>query len=200
MPRRALLLASMLVLACSKGSESVAAPTTPGDPVMNVPFASASDVASVNEGFSSSASAPWGFAHLGVDFTPSSDLRPFVAAASGTVMRVSLNQNSSTANWQVNVEVAFNATYGLDYIFEPFSTSAAVGQTQLSNVVVRVGQSVATGDLMGRLVYGTSGAHLHFDLRKNGAFICPEPYFSASAAAAILAVMHKSQPTWSMCY
>lgn len=43
-------------------------------------------------------------------------------------------------------------------------------------------------------------AHLHVSLLKNGSQICPEPYFTPEAQAAVLALIHKTNPSWNMCY
>lgn len=41
---------------------------TTTDISMITPYKNSSDMASINEAFSSTASAPWGFAHDGIDF------------------------------------------------------------------------------------------------------------------------------------
>jgi len=42
-------------------------------------------------------------------------------------------------------------------------------------------------------------AQLHVSLLKNGSQICPEPYFTPEAQAAVLALIHETTPSW-MCY
>jgi len=62
-----------------------------------------------------------------------------------------------------------SAVYG----FEPFSQNMTDGQTQLSNILVSVGQSVSQGDIIGKLYTVGSGAHVHFGLMKDGIAINP---------------------------
>lgn len=167
---------------------------------MGTPYVTSTDIASINEAFSSTASAPWGFAHNGIDFPPAANNTPFQAVSSGTVESIDLMQNNVTSNWQVNVRIRFNATYATDHIFEPFTTSLADGQTQRANITLSVGQSVAQGDIIGTLLVVGNGAHVHFGLLQNNTAICPEAFFTAVAKTSILDLIHKNHPTWNMCY
>ena len=72
---------------------------------MITPYESESEMGPTREAFSSDASAPWGFAHQGIDFFPNGDLKLFRSATSGEVREVKLWQNDRTSNWQVNVTV-----------------------------------------------------------------------------------------------
>ncbi len=69
-----------------------------GDISMITPYVNQSDMASVNEAFSSDDSTPWGFAHDGVDFFPIGNLKPFQAVCSGVVDKVELWQNNISSN------------------------------------------------------------------------------------------------------
>lgn len=167
---------------------------------MLTPYLSNSDMASINEAFSSTSSAPWGFQHNGVDFFPAGNNKPFQAVASGTVEAVSLWQNNLTSNWQVNVRIKVNPTYSVEYAFESFSASRTDGNTQLANISVSVGQIVTQGNTIGNLLTVNPGAHVHFTLLLNSISICPENYFTVSAKDSLLALIHKDHPTWNMCY
>lgn len=167
---------------------------------MTTPFVDTASIASVNEAFSTTSSAPWGFAHNGIDFMPAADLTPFQAVSSGVVEDVTLGQNSTTSNWQVNVRIRYNSGYALEYIFEPFSVAAADGQAQLASIRVSQGQTLSPGDTVGAVRSFGGGAHLHFSLLKDGSQVCPEPYFTPQAQAAVLALIRKTNPSWNMCY
>ncbi len=167
---------------------------------MTTPYVTTSDIVSINEAFSSSADAPWGFAHNGIDFFPDGSLKPFQTASSGIVEEVKLWQNSISSNWQVNVRVKFNSIYSFEYAFEPFSMVQSNGQIQLNNISVSVGQTLPEASIIGNLYTVGSGAHVHFSLIKNGVGICPEPYFTTAARDSILNLIHKDHPTWNMCY
>ena len=167
---------------------------------MITPFVSGSDIASVNEAFSSTDNAPWGFRHLGIDFFPAGQYKPFQAVAPGIVEAVELKQNEVSSNWQVNVRIRANTTYGYEYAFEPMSAVAEDGTTQRANIVVSVGQDVAPGDLVGNLLVTGSDSHVDFGLLQNWTRICPESYFTPEARDSVLSVIHDDHPTWNMCY
>ncbi len=167
---------------------------------MATPYVNSADIASINEAFSSTASAPWGFAHNGVDFFPNGDLKPFQAVATGTVDHVELWQNNISSNWQVNVRIRIDATYAVEYAFESFSAVQTEGEAQRANVLVSAGRELLAGDLIGNLHVAGSAAHVHFSLYKNDTAICPEAYFSPAAAESVLALTHRDPPSWEMCY
>lgn len=176
---------------------------TDSDISMIIPYKSSSDMASINEAFSSTAgaaSSPWGFAHDGIDFFPNGNLKPFQAVSSGVVEVVQLMQNNISLNWQVNVRIRYNSTYYVEYGFEPMSTVQSDGNTQLANIMVSVGQTLSQGDVIGNLYAVGSGAHVHFGLYKNGVAICPEPYFISEAKTSILNLLYVVWQGANMCY
>lgn len=167
---------------------------------MTTPYVSSTDIASINEAFSSTSSAPWGFAHLGIDFFPTGNYKPFQAVASGTVEKIDLVQNEISNNWQVSVTIKVNSTYSVEYAFEPMSTVTEDGTTQRANISVSVGQNVAQGDVVGNLFTAGLGAHVDFGLFENWTSICPESYFTPEARDSILNVIREDNPAWNMCY
>jgi hypothetical protein len=171
-----------------------------GDISMITPYVNESDMASVNEAFSSDDSAPWGFAHNGIDFFPIGNLKPFQAVCSGDIDTVALWQNDISLNWQVNVRIICNSTYSVDYAFEPMTPVQADGETQLANISVSVGQAISQGDIIGYLFTSGEGSHVHFGFYKNSVSICPESYFTPEARDSILNLIHKDNPDWNMCY
>ncbi len=84
-----------------------------GDISMITPYVSGADMASINEAFSSDASAPWGFIHRGIDFFPNGNLKPFRAVSAGEVKNVTLWRNDRSLNWQVNVLIQFELFHRL---------------------------------------------------------------------------------------
>lgn len=196
-----------------QGSEAVPAPLV-------TPYVSELDMASINEAFSADgSSSPWGFAHDGIDFFPAGDFKPFRAACSGTVSSVQLRRNERTSNWQVDIliecspYVPNNEGYfqplTANYSFEPMSTVQAFGQTQLDNIIVAGGRTVAQGELIGYLHAAGAGAHVHFGLIPFASLvasgvpsiqICPEPHFSAQARNSILNLLHATWPGAGLCY
>ena len=103
-----------------------------GDIVMVTPFVYAAEISSINEAYSTHSSCPWGFAHRGIDFMISSDHVAFQAVSSGVVMSIDKFLNTGNGFWQVNVVVKYNSTFEVNYAFEPFTSTEAGGNIQLS--------------------------------------------------------------------
>jgi hypothetical protein len=217
----ALLSLAASTLACTIGSGKDETPSSPSSlsptveedsPVVEVtgsdndeitlvtPYLNESGMAPIKQAFSSNTSAPWGFVHLGVDFTPKEDLEPFLAVCSGTVDLVELWQLEATSNWQVSVRLLCNATYSVIYAFEPMTSNQADGETQLQNIIVSEGQSVSQGEIIGYLAVIGDGSHVDFGFLENWERVCPEPYFSPEAHESILSLVHMAWPGASMCY
>lgn len=186
--------------ATTPGAPSTPTPSSPATLTLMTPYVSSADVAAIREAFSTSAAAPWGFAHNGIDFFPTGDLRPFQAACAGTVEAVEPRANEITGNWQVNLRIRFDATFVVEYAFEPFSPSQADGQLQREALTVSAGGRVTSGQSLGRLVSRGNGAHVHFSVFRNGVAVCPEPYFTADARNSVMALVQRDGPSWNMCY
>jgi hypothetical protein len=102
-----------------------------------------------------------------IDFNRTDDIGdPVVAAAGGTVSRVANEGNVSYGRW---VEVNHGNGYRTRY-------------AHLKTQSVSVGQSVSKGQKLGTVgsTGGSSGPHLHYELRLNGTAI--KPVFNGSTA------------------
>lgn len=173
-------------------TEPVASPTAPVAqttelPVFRLPVADINAVR-IMEAYSTSADAPWKFAHNGIDFMTDQAREPIYAVSSGTVQRVELERRPPRNNWQVGVIVRVNDQYNTVYTFEPMSADDAIGQQQRDAIVVTTGQQLQAGDAIGALIGGVNGAHLHWGVVPVGASaICPAPFFTAETIAQMLA-------------
>ena len=102
-----------------------------------------------------------------VDFNRSDDVGDaVVAAAAGKISRVDNEGNVSYGRW---IEIDHGNGYRTRY-------------AHLSSQVVSVGQSVSQGQKIGAVgnTGGSSGAHLHYELRKDGVAI--RPVFNGATA------------------
>lgn len=102
-----------------------------------------------------------------VDFNRTNDVDdPVVAAAAGKVARVENLGNTSYGRW---IEVDHGGGYRSRY-------------AHLNSQVVSVGQSVSRGQKIGTVgsTGGSSGPHLHYEVRLNGTAI--KPVFNGSTA------------------
>jgi len=141
--------------------------------------------------------------HDGLDFTPDQDLAVFQAVAPGVVTDVSWLFNTGNDFYQVNVTVAYahDHTHAVIYAFEPMTDSEVDRDTQLGEIDVIVGQTVALGDVIGRLLQADQYAHVHFGFMENWTQICPEPFMS-EAVRTELRDLIQSEPgheNWEIC-
>ena len=197
-----LLIVAILLLLLGYCQNSNNWPTEPIS--MLTPYVTESDINVINEAYSETTASPWGFVHQGIDFfAQAGGLTDFQAVANGVVQRVELWQNTDNNNWQVNIAIKYNNSFTYEYGFEPMSALQADGQTQLDNILVAVGDSVNSGQLIGRLHSPLGGSHVHFSLFQNLLFTCPEPYFTTAAQISIMNILHNtfpSIPDIKMCY
>ena len=189
------------------GVKQLSLPSTPASPPSLItPFVDSADIKSVTP-FSAGSNSPWGWAHLGVDFMPASNNRPFRAVASGVVENIRLTSIAYTVIsdipvWQVSVTIKHDDIYSFTYAFETFSSNPEDGQAQLNMISVTKGQAVEQGQIIGYsyMPDPTKQVTLDFTFSKDQQLICPESYFSAEAQASILNLIHKDQPTWVFCF
>jgi hypothetical protein len=169
-----------------------------------LPYVSTSDIAEVTGVYCQSGDCPWdppNRLHDGIDFAPSGDRILFQAACAGVVRRIDKFQNSVPPfNWQVNVDIEYDSTYGVGYAFEPMSPHSSAGDAQAANIAVSVDAEVAPGDPIGHLVQATPEAHVHFGFFRNHEQVCPEPYLAADTRQALLDLIRRDHPHWKICH
>ncbi|MBW1788099.1 MAG: M23 family metallopeptidase [Deltaproteobacteria bacterium] len=193
------------------------------------PYADEADMGPINEAYSESADAPWGFAHNGVDFFSVDQRTPFRAVSAGTVEELQLFYNEGNSMWQVNVsirhdtdyrtgyafepwttsqveaeaqlaDIPLSTDYRTGYAFEPWTTSQVEAEAQLADIPLSIGQYVTQGEIIGYLHKKGAGAHVHFGLYQGWSAICPEPFFTRAAAESVLRLLHMAFPGADMCY
>ncbi len=164
------------------------------------PYVNESDVSSVNEAYSNVSNSPWGFRHVGIDFMTKTDLVPVQAVTDGIITSLNTSKESEQQGWHTSICIGHDP-YMVCYNFETFSPDQAVGDKQSANMLVKNGDRVRQGDLIGRLVHGGDGAHIDFGVSQQGKDrSCPEPYFTEEARASVMRLIHKEHPDWQMCY
>jgi len=179
---------------------NIAAPPDP-DIKMLTPYVKERDIPRAEPFVSAAgmAASPIGREHSGLDFIIDTTGVPIRAVASGRVESVELAANDE--NWQVTVQILRDDGTWLIYGFEPFSSKRSVGQQQLDNILVAAGDEVVSGQALGDLVFGGTGAHLHFGLGNRAQSLCPEPFFIRKARKSITRLLRR---TWgsenAICY
>lgn len=166
---------------------------------MITPYLSDSDIERIPELFSTSADAPWGFTHNGIDFVPKANLTTFRAAADG-IATYQIFHNDNGGKWQVSMQIDHNP-WSIQYAWEPFTFSEADAQAQIGYISVPNGATVKAGDTLGRLlVVDSNGAHMHFGVNMPGSSVCPQQYFTSDAYNSIMNIVHAANPSENMCY
>ena len=193
-------------------------------PPLATPYVDESDMSRITAGYSASYStSPWGYAHDGLDIYPRDDLEPLQAACAGEIDVLELQQDGMTGNWQVEVAVVCDE-YVIDpdlggyfiplttrYSLRTMSGDPLVGQAQLDNVLVALGDPVAQGTVIGYLQQANPQSHLHFELQQFGqsefqAFgvtgipLCPQVQFSLSARDSVSNLLQAAWPGAEICY
>ena len=166
------------------------------------PYADQSEMAGLLWAYCDSSECPPPLqTHDGLDFTPNQNLAVFHAAAPGVVTNVDPYFNPGNGYWQVNVAVdyAHDHTHGLNYALEPMDDSGVYPQEQLDAIDVVVGQTVALGDVIGKLVVVGAHAHLHFGLFEDWDQVCPEPFMSEAVQKELTDLIQRDNPTWKIC-
>lgn len=117
----------------------------------------------------------WGTFHKGIDIAGGSIAgKPAVAAASGRVIVASQTCTHHYAKWS---SCGCGGGYG-NYVMIDHGNGYVTLYGHFKSVAVKAGQNVAMGETVGYI--GTSGYstgyHLHFEIRKNGAHTDPMQY------------------------
>lgn len=107
--------------------------------------------------------------HTGLDIAAALDT-PVHAAAPGRVVLA-----ASSVDCQGNL-----TGYG-NYVVIAHADGFVTVYAHLNTVVVRAGQSVAQGQVIGLLgsTGSSTGPHVHFEIRKSGVYVDPSPYLAA---------------------
>ena len=168
------------------------------------PYADQSEIAGLWWPYCDSGNCPWSpptQTHDGLDFTPNQNLAVFQAVAPGRVTDVSWLFNTGNGFYQVNVTVryAYDQTHAVIYAFEPTTDSTDDRDEQLANIDVAVGQDVAPGDVIGRLLQAGVNAHVHFGFMENWHQICPEPFMSGAVRTELRDLIQRDNQTWEIC-
>ncbi len=167
---------------------------------MNVPFTNKSYINSWNEGYSETASAPWGFAHNGLDFF-FNDSAPVIAMTPGQVQAIEFREFDEPVNkYHIKLHIRFNSEIVLVYGFEPWTNVESEAKVQQNKLSISVGDWVALGDNLAEFVAYEGSAHIHLDFLLNNNQICPKTYFSTEGYNKMMDMIQTFHPTWELCY
>lgn len=163
------------------------------------PYVNEDEISSVNEAYSMSENAPWGFVHPGVDFFITSGTTPVQAVTDGKVINLSVEKEENQMGWHAGFCIEYGA-YAPCYNLETFSQDDAIGDLQSANIFIANDQIVEQGDVIANLVFGGDGSHIDFGIGYGGTRVCPEPYFTEEAQESVMYLITKDHPDWPMCY
>ena len=86
------------------------------------------------------------------------------------------------------------------YNFEMFTQDIEDRVKQLDMLTVKVGDWVEIGQEIGRFLYVSEGAHIHFTTSVGWSEPCPRAFLTESAETDLLSLIHSYHPTWTICY
>ncbi len=171
-----------------------------------LPYANASDISVIRQGFSTTADCPWGMAHDGIDITTQKNGVPIRAAARGVVEKIDL-LFFEPYGWQVNVDIKHKDGFRTGYAFEILSRENSNGEAMYNNITqvhgMYEGKTVEQGAVIGDLMVVNSEALIHFGFFTNYTPICPDPYFTNNARQVILSFLrdfYPNEPNIQICY
>lgn len=158
--------------------------------------------------------------HDATDIATKADNTAFRAVCDGEVtVRVLMKDvtpNSGGSPYQLVIFVKYNNTFYVEYNFETKCENAATGAAQLAAIAVSLGQTVAQGDIIGRLQVAPTNTlvgipHVHWAVVITstndptvvvrdettgqdvsvvvGNGVWPEPYFTEEARTSFLSMM-----------
>ena len=168
---------------------------------MGVLYDDRSDINAFNEGYSETASCPWGFIHNGIDYFLNND-SVVIAAASGKVESFEFRDNGEEeANrYHIRINIRFNKSTVLGYNFEPWTNKSEDRDHLADLFTVEVGNWVEKGDQIGIFLNIGGGAHIHFDVIEKNDRSCPQKYFGTADYIEIMEMIHSFNPSWELCY
>lgn len=178
------------------------------DILLDVLFADVTAFKYIHPGYSVGAEsgAPWGFEHLGLDYLIAVSGADVLAPAGGIVEEVNIYMNPRNNQWQVNIKVVYSRNFIYHVLFEPRAPTEQEIAQQRAAIPVYVGQPVAQGDLLGKILDLSHGdlsggePGIHFDLRKDGTLVCPGDYFSPTALEETMPLLWAMYPEAQICY
>ena len=166
---------------------------------MGVLFENESDINAFNEGYSESASCPWGFEHNGIDYFFNNGTN-VLAASPGQVWEIEKHQGEGENKYHVRIWIRFNSSVSIGYNFEPWTSIELKREQQISMFKVEVGDWIQKGDIIAEFLQCNVSAHIHFDIIENGGRYCPTKYFDSTGFTQLMNLIHSYHPTWNLCY
>lgn len=128
-------------------------------------------------------------AHPGVHAEfPAAGTYPIYAVADGVVSQVdSCSTAGENDKFDISLAIGMKGAVPVffEYSVEPFGGSVCDGDQEHfeNDIFVKVGDTVKKGEKIGVMRAVGAGAHIHFNLKVDGATVCPD-IFSASLLAA----------------
>ncbi|MBD3352498.1 MAG: peptidoglycan DD-metalloendopeptidase family protein [Candidatus Lokiarchaeota archaeon] len=169
--------------------------------MLGVVYEDRSNITAFNEGYSTTDQCPWGFVHKGIDYFFAND-SAVIAAAPGRINDIHINDygDSVENRYHLAVEVQFNNSVFVNYVFEPWTQAEADINHQEALLTVTEGDWIEKSQKIATFLAIGSGAHIHFDVVENNDKPCPSRYFTSAGYTEIMEMIHGFHPTWCLCY
>lgn len=174
-----------------------------GDPELITPYLSLSDMSHIQQGFDPTGIGPWGGPHVGIDFVPTDNLKPFQSMTSGKVTEIKAKRHPENNCWMVSVMVKYNKEWKFMYVFENLTKEDSDRDIQLANISVTESQIIEAGDIIGYLhIVPPTYYHVHISFYHHGNEVCPIDYFRTDVRSEIMGLFESAypDPSYRICY
>jgi probable HAF family extracellular repeat protein len=134
--------------------------------------------------------------HIGIDFRLETDGVEIIAPCGGVVTEINKSPNPKNTYAMFSVTIRYNADWNMLIVFEPDTPVQADVDRQESEIDVNLGDIVAQGDVLGRLVVSDPGVpdwypHTHWTIFRNDVeteHVCPADYLTTEAETALMSL------------
>ncbi|MHA1125134.1 MAG: M23 family metallopeptidase [Candidatus Heimdallarchaeota archaeon] len=123
-----------------------------------------------------------GLFHNGIDLKIENATN-IISPCYGIVLNIRTSINPYKGHIMISVNIMVNYGWSVGLGFEPYSNDTVFHELQLSLIVVKAGQRLQPGDLVGTLLNGGEYPHLHYMVNHN--FNDVNPYLYSSDAAQL---------------
>ena len=140
-----------------------------------------------------------GIFHNGIDLIINGPTE-VISPCFGVVNRIWYNINPYTGDGEVamiHVSIMINYRWSLKLVFEPWANTTEIREQQLAAIIVKAGDKVEPGDLIGTLLNNYEYPHLHYMVMYNGDDVCPYAYSSITAKNIFIEIAVRTNSTIS---
>ncbi|MHA1738745.1 MAG: M23 family metallopeptidase [Candidatus Heimdallarchaeota archaeon] len=135
-----------------------------------------------------------GLFHNGIDLKIE-NATDIISPCHGIVLNIHSSVNPYKGHIMISVNIIVNLGWTVGLVFEPYANETDFHELQLSLIVVKAGQRVQPGDLIGTLLNGGEYPHLHYMVNQRFSDVNPYLYSSDAAQLAFEEIATRTNTT-----